>query len=170
VLGMFGAEATYNSRCAPLITRLNRGLFKRGIEERFLTAFYGMLGADGSLTYSNAGHNAPVLLMRHGVRRLETGGTILGLFPQASYEEETVELESGDVLVIFSDGVTEALNGAGEEFGEERLLSCLDANRRRPPVELLDCVFSAVRAFAGNAAQNDDVTAMVLKFTAPTPA
>ena len=80
VLGMFSAEATYQTGAAPLMTRLNHGLFRRAIEARFLTSFYGMLAPDGSLTYCNAGHNAPLLVSASGIRRLETGGVVLGLF------------------------------------------------------------------------------------------
>src|SRR2546423_2382889 len=125
VLGMFSAEAPYQSAAASLITRLNQGLFRRAIEARFLTTFYGMLAPDGRLTYCNAGHNAPILVTKSDVRRLETGGVVLGLFAQASFEEETVALNPGDVIVAFSDGVTEAMNPAGEEFTDERLLKCV---------------------------------------------
>ena len=83
VLGMFSAEATYQAGAAPLMTRLNHGLFRRAIEARFLTSFYGMLSPDGSLTYCNAGHNAPLLVTASGIRRLETGGVVLGLFDTA---------------------------------------------------------------------------------------
>jgi serine phosphatase RsbU (regulator of sigma subunit) len=75
---MFSAEATYQATAAPLMTRLNHGLFRRAIEARFLTSFYGMLGPDGSLMYCNAGHNAPMVVSASGVRRLETGGVVLG--------------------------------------------------------------------------------------------
>ena len=95
VLGMFSAEATYQAGAATLMTRLNHGLFRRAIEARFLTSFYGILGADGLLTYSNAGHNAPLLVAASGIRRLETGGVVLGLFEHASYEEETVSAPAG---------------------------------------------------------------------------
>ena len=88
---MFSAEATYQKGAAPLMTRLNRGLFRRAIEARFLTSFYGMLAPDGSLTYCNAGHNAPLLVSASGIRRLETGGVVLGLFQHAKFEEETVQ-------------------------------------------------------------------------------
>src|SRR5213592_3722452 len=88
VLGMFSAEATYQPGAAPLITRLNHGLFRRAIEARFLTTFYGILGADGSFTYCNAGHNAPLLVTASAIRRLETGGVVLGLFERAAFEEE----------------------------------------------------------------------------------
>ena len=86
------------------------------------------------------------------MKLLETGGLILGMFPQAVYEQETLVLDPGDLLVMYTDGVTEALNPAGEEFGEGRVRSCVDANRHRPPVELLDCLLSEVRGFAAAAA------------------
>ena len=131
---------------APLLVRLNRGLFRRSIEARFLTTFYGILGTDGSLTYSNGGHNAPVLLTNNSVRRLETGGVVLGLFEHASYDEETVSLNRGDVIIAFSDGVSEALNETGDEFTDERLLDSIAAHRGKAPQELLDGVVADVRA------------------------
>jgi sigma-B regulation protein RsbU (phosphoserine phosphatase) len=98
------------------------------------------------------------------MKLLETGGLILGMFPQAVYEQETLALDPGDVLVMYTDGVTEALNPAGEEFGEGRVRDCLDANRSCLPVELLDVLLSEVRSFVGGAAQHDDVTALVLRY------
>jgi sigma-B regulation protein RsbU (phosphoserine phosphatase) len=142
----------------------NEGLLRRSIQSRFATVVYGALERDGRLTYCNAGHNPPVLMGRGGIRRLETGGLILGLFPQAVYEQETLALEPGDLLVLFSDGVTEALDAAGEEFGEERLLACLEANRHCGPQEMLERVLAAVRAFTAGAPQHDDVTALVLRY------
>jgi sigma-B regulation protein RsbU (phosphoserine phosphatase) len=163
-LGMFGAEATYQPSAAPLLVRLNRGLFRRAIEARFLTTFYGMLGTNGSLTYSNGGHNAPVLLTGDNVRRLEAGGVVLGLFEHASYEEETLSLTPGDVIIAFSDGLSEALNEAGEEFTDERLLASIAAHRSEPPQELLDSVVAEVRAFCGGATQSDDMTIVIVRY------
>src|SRR5258707_545483 len=77
-------------------SRLNHGLFRRSIENRFLTTFYGVLAPDGALTFTNGGHNAPVLVSASGVRRLETGGMVLGLFEQSTFDEETVTLSPGD--------------------------------------------------------------------------
>ena len=114
------------------MAHINRTLIRRAIQSRFVTVMYGVLAPDGRLTYCNAGHNPPILVGRSGVRRLETGGLILGLFPHAIYEEETLQLEDGDTLVVFSDGVTEALNAAGDEFGEERLLPCIERAPRQP--------------------------------------
>jgi sigma-B regulation protein RsbU (phosphoserine phosphatase) len=164
VLGMFGAEAAYHTRCAPLVGRLNQGLFRRRIEARFLTAFCGILGADGSLVYSNAGHNAPFLVTRSGVRRLETGGVVLGIFEHSTYEEEALSLEPGDVIIAFSDGVSEALNEVGDEYSDDRLLAAVVANRERTPQELLDALLADVRRFAGAATANDDVTMVVVKY------
>jgi len=163
-LGMFGAEATYQTSAASLLNRLNRGLFRRAIEARFLTTFYGMLRSDGALMYSNGGHNAPILVARDGIRRLEAGGIVLGLFEHASYDEETLRLVPGDFIVVFSDGVSEALNEAGEEFTEERLLASIAAHRDRPPQELLNGVITDVRAFCGRATQSDDMTVVVVQY------
>jgi serine phosphatase RsbU (regulator of sigma subunit) len=164
IQGAFAAQVSSAGSPAALMALVNRTLIRRAIQSRFATVIYGTLSPDGRLTYSNAGHNPPVMMTRNGVRRLETGGLILGLFPQASYEEETIQLASGDTLVIFSDGVTEALNAAGDEFGEERLLESLEACRSLPPEAVLDRILTAVRTFAASAAQNDDVTALVLRY------
>jgi sigma-B regulation protein RsbU (phosphoserine phosphatase) len=146
---------------------VNRTLIRRAIQSRFATVIYGVLAPDGRLTYSNAGHNPPILIGQGGIRRLDTGGLILGLFPQATYDEDTLQLEDGDTLVVFSDGVTEAQNTAGEDFGEERLLRCLQEHRSCSPEVLLDRILATVRTFAASAAQYDDVTALVLRYGTP---
>jgi serine phosphatase RsbU (regulator of sigma subunit)/pSer/pThr/pTyr-binding forkhead associated (FHA) protein len=167
LVGMFSAEAMYHNSAAPVLTRLNRGLLRRGVEARFVTTFYAMLSADGSLTYSNGGHNAPVLVGADSVRRLETGGMVLGLFEHAEFDEETVRLQPGDVVVAFSDGVSEALNEAGEEFTDQRLLESINANRGGAPQQLLDGLLADVRAFCGGATASDDVTIVVVRFDGP---
>jgi serine phosphatase RsbU (regulator of sigma subunit)/pSer/pThr/pTyr-binding forkhead associated (FHA) protein len=164
IQGAFAAQVTSTDSPAALMAHINRTLIRRAIQSRFVTVMYGVLSLDGRLTYSNAGHNPPILIGRNGVRRLETGGLILGLFPHATYEEETLQLEDGDTLVVFSDGVTEALNLAGDEFGEERLLPCVEDQRSSTPEALLDRILATVRTFAASAAQNDDVTALVLRY------
>jgi phosphoserine phosphatase RsbU/P len=162
---MFSAEATYQLGTSPLMTRLNQGVCRRGIEGRFLTAFYGMLAPGGAFTYTNAGHNAPVLVSTSSaVRRLETGGMVLGLFEHAGFEQETVMLSPGDFIVAFSDGVTEALNEAGEEYMDDRLLACIDAHKTKPPQDILAAILADVRTFAGEATPNDDVTVVMVRY------
>jgi serine phosphatase RsbU (regulator of sigma subunit)/pSer/pThr/pTyr-binding forkhead associated (FHA) protein len=167
IQGAFAAQVTSTDSPAALIAHINRTLIRRAIQSRFVTVMYGVLAPDGRLTYCNAGHNPPILMTRGGVRRLDTGGLILGLFPHATYEEETVQLEDGDTLVVFSDGVTEAVDTAGDEFGEQRLLPCIAEHSSSAPGVLLDKILATVRAFSANAAQVDDVTALVLRYRAP---
>jgi serine phosphatase RsbU (regulator of sigma subunit)/pSer/pThr/pTyr-binding forkhead associated (FHA) protein len=165
VLGMFSVEATYNKRPSEVITRLNQGLFRRAIENKFLTTFYGHIARGGAFTYCNAGHNAPILVSASSVRRLETGGTVLGLFELASFEEETLQLQPGDVIIVFSDGVTEAMNAAGEEFTDDGLLASLTAHRGKPPQAVIDGVIADVRKFCGDATQSDDLTILMVRYS-----
>jgi serine phosphatase RsbU (regulator of sigma subunit)/pSer/pThr/pTyr-binding forkhead associated (FHA) protein len=164
VLGMFSAEATYQTSPAAVITRLNLGLFRRAIESRFLTTFYGIMRADGTFTYCNAGHNPPILLSSSGIRRLEAGGVVLGLFEHATFEEETVQLQPGDLIVLFSDGVTEALDPQGEEYTDERLVAAVAAREWSSPQEALDALLADVRAFGGDATQSDDLTMVMVRY------
>jgi serine phosphatase RsbU (regulator of sigma subunit)/pSer/pThr/pTyr-binding forkhead associated (FHA) protein len=164
LLGMFGAESLHTIRPAEMQARMNRGLLRRPVQARFLTSFYGTIDSSGCLTYSNGGHNPPVLLTAEGSRRLDTGGYALGFFEEAAYQEEAIQLSPGDVVVAFSDGVTEAFNEAGEEFTDERLVACLQAKRGQSPEAMLEGILAEVRAFSGNAMPSDDVTIVVVRY------
>jgi sigma-B regulation protein RsbU (phosphoserine phosphatase) len=143
---------------------VNQALIRRSVESRFATAFYAVLAPDGKLTYCNAGHNPPLLIRPSGMERLETGGLILGLFEHATFEQDTLCVAPGDILVIFSDGVTEALSASGEEYGEERLLECAIQFREKSVADLLEGILASVRQFTAGAVQSDDVTALVLRY------
>jgi steroid delta-isomerase-like uncharacterized protein len=162
--GIFTANAQREGTPAALLTLANDALVRRAIEARFATVIYAVLDRRGRLTYCNAGHNPPVLVGRSGARRLDCGGMVVGAFDHATFDDDTQQLEPGDVLVVYSDGVTEARDGSGEEFGEERLLSCVQANRARSPVEIVDSLLSTVQAFSAGAAQSDDLTMLVLRY------
>jgi len=167
VTGMFGAESTYQISPAAVISRINHGLFRRSIENRFLTSFYGVLAPDGALTFTNGGHNAPVLVTSSGIRRLETGGMVLGLFEQSTFEEETVALQPGDFVIVFSDGVTEALNMAGEEYMDERLLASIDRHRKgglESAQRFLENLLADVRAFCDGEMPHDDITLLLVRY------
>jgi sigma-B regulation protein RsbU (phosphoserine phosphatase) len=164
IQGVFAAQASSGSSPAPTLAKVNDAIIRRAIESRFCTAFYAVIRPDGALTYCNAGHNPPIVFTADGVKRLETGGLILGLFEMATFEEETIQLAPGDVLVAFSDGVTEALSATNEEYGEERLLACVGPLRGKPVGEILDAIFASVRDFTTGAVQSDDVTALVLRY------
>jgi len=163
VQGLFGAEAEMTGSPSIVLARVNRALCRRAIAARFVTAFYGEICLDGKLRYCNAGHNPPFLISAAGASRLEAGGSVLGLFEHAAYELGEVDFCANDLLVLFSDGVTEAENADGEEFGDERLAACLEAVRSGSSVAVRDAVQNAVHEFCGATAARDDVTVMVLR-------
>jgi serine phosphatase RsbU (regulator of sigma subunit)/pSer/pThr/pTyr-binding forkhead associated (FHA) protein len=161
----FAAHAPIAADPADLMARLNRALLRRAIEARFATMWYGVLSPDGRLRYSNAGQEPPVVVRAGGVAEsLDVGGPVLGLLGIASYEHAEVQLAPGDLVVIFSDGVTEARDGGNDEYGRERLLDVLSTAHGRPAEDVLHEVLRAVNAFAGAAPQADDITALVLRY------
>jgi sigma-B regulation protein RsbU (phosphoserine phosphatase) len=126
-------------------------------------------GRSGEISYCNAGHNPPLLIRAGGPpenqQELTGGGPILGILGSADYQENRANLGTGDVLVIYSDGVTEASNTSGEEFGVERLASTVWKNRDRPAGEIVDAVNRALAEYTGAAAQSDDITMIVARRT-----
>jgi sigma-B regulation protein RsbU (phosphoserine phosphatase) len=159
--GMFAAYAS--DRPAETLARVNVTLARHFVDNRFATMVYGVLSPEGRLTYCNAGHNPPILFMRGEVRRLEQGGMPLGMFPEAAFLDEALRLAAGDVLLVFSDGVSEAVNGAGDAFGDERITACMQANLGADASVLLERLLAEVQAFSSGAVQQDDVTALVLR-------
>src|SRR5215218_2312614 len=162
--GIFAAQAATSDEPSQTITRVNLALYRRGIESRFVTLMYGVLDHAGNMVYCNAGHNPPLVIGAAGVRRLERGGPIVGLFENATYEEERLTLSPGDWLIVFSDGISEAMSASGDEYGEARIIECVQRNTALDPSRLLEALFSDVRDFARGAAQSDDITAMVLRY------
>jgi sigma-B regulation protein RsbU (phosphoserine phosphatase) len=162
--GIFAAQAAASDTPSQTIARVNLALYKRGIESRFVTLMYGSLEPDARLTYCNAGHNPPLVVGAAGVRRLEVGGPIVGLFEGAVFQEETVVLAPGDWLIVFSDGVSEAMSASGEEYGEERILAVAEKQTSVAPSDMLQAIFADVRAFTKGAAQSDDITVLVLRY------
>jgi sigma-B regulation protein RsbU (phosphoserine phosphatase) len=132
---------------------------------RFTTAFFAELnGVTGSLEYVNAGHNAPILSRASGgVERLEAGGLPLGIDLATRYTGGRLVLEPGDLLVVFTDGMVEAVNRAGDEYGEERLLRKVRASAGASSNAILKSLVADVEAFAGQARQHDDITCLVLR-------
>jgi serine phosphatase RsbU (regulator of sigma subunit) len=165
IQGIFSAQTLFDAPLPVMISSVNRNLVQRGTGNRFVTFFFGILDPDGNCTYVNAGHNPPFLLSRDGsMQELTTGGMVLGLFAGAQYEADTVKLRPDDHLVLFTDGVIEALNTAGEEFGMERLVALLRANAQATTPEILSRLQEAVLSFSAQAPQHDDITMMILGF------
>lgn len=165
VQGIFSAQALLGVPVESLIANVNRNLVRRGTGNRFLTLFFGMLEPDGRLIYTNAGHNPPLLVRADGtMEELTAGGMVLGIFPEASYEAGSARLEPGDHLVLFTDGVVEARNRAGEEFGNERLRALLEIRAGSPSSRIVRCIEEALAEFSADAPQHDDITMMVVGY------
>lgn len=147
---------------ADLIGRIDRHLQKYAATRKFLTCFFGLIEPDtGTLQYVSAGHNPALLRRRSGsIEQIRATGVPMGMFPNAAWREETAVMEPGDLLCVYSDGITEALNAADEEFGIERLSRLLSVDS---PARVCDAVFDAVSAFAGDTSQYDDQTLLLLK-------
>jgi sigma-B regulation protein RsbU (phosphoserine phosphatase) len=142
---------------------VNRLLCRNMISGRFVTFCYVRVDGPGqTISYSVAGHNPPILLRRSGdVIRLTTGGTVLGVFPEVAFEEDTLPLMAGDRLVLFTDGITEARNAAGDEYEDARLIDALRRHRALPASDLQQRLLAEALAFAGGTLQ-DDATLIVL--------
>ena len=157
------AFATEAAHPAELCQQVNRILCGRIAEGRFISFFYCRIDtAMGMLTYSNAGHYRPVVVHADGsVSRLTEGGTVLGVFSDAAYDQATVAITSGDRIVLFTDGVTEARNAADDEFGEDRLIEAAVAHRGCSAPALEARLSQEVATFTGGTLQ-DDATLIVV--------
>jgi serine phosphatase RsbU (regulator of sigma subunit)/pSer/pThr/pTyr-binding forkhead associated (FHA) protein len=151
---------------AELVSRLNRGVAEGNPGNRFVTLFYGVFEpSTRTLTYCNAGHNPPLVIGAGGrTDRLEGGGPVLGLLPSVIYEMKRIRLGVGDVLVLYSDGVTEANQvNSEEEFGEERLARIVHANSSRPTQMILNAIVEELYDWAAGAQFADDVTLLIAR-------
>ncbi|MFZ0687182.1 MAG: SpoIIE family protein phosphatase [Terriglobales bacterium] len=149
---------------AALLTLLNHQLYESTPAAKYATLFLGIYdGATRRLTYANGGHLQPILISEDGSSQLlECGGTVVGLFDNLSFPEATVQLRPGDVLIAYSDGVTEPENDYGE-FGEDRLIQLVSANRHLPLERITEIVVAAVADWIGDNEQPDDVTLVLAR-------
>lgn len=167
--GMLRSHAFQRAEAvAELISDMNQLLCASSDQNRYATFFYGLYNdSTRCLTYVNAGHNPPIIIRpsqnSSETLRLEEGGLVIGLFKNASYQKAGVQLSKGDVLLLFTDGVSEAMNVRGEEFTEDRLVSLVRGNVQLSAVSLRDLILEQVNSFAGQAPQHDDLTLVVVK-------
>lgn len=147
------------------IKRSNKLLFRSTDPGKFATLFYGVLDFEkNEFFYCNAGHDRPFLFAGgKDPARLDVGGIVLSCMEEFSYEEAVVPFRPGDSLVVFSDGITEARNEVGEEYGEERLAALLRSSLGESAKAMIDRVIDAVRQHAGDCPQTDDMTVVVIK-------
>jgi sigma-B regulation protein RsbU (phosphoserine phosphatase) len=162
-IGEAGCDELFHSP-GRILSLLNRHLFRSTQPEKYATLFLAHYDAVSSvLTYSNAGHLPPVVLGMDGsVQRLDRGGTVVGLIDGMQYQEGRVKLRSGDILVAYSDGVTEPENDFGE-FGEERLIEVVKRYKDQPLHVISSQVMHALDAWIGAEEQPDDITLVLAR-------
>jgi sigma-B regulation protein RsbU (phosphoserine phosphatase) len=158
-----------NLKIISTVEKLNKVINRSTLATRFISLFYGELEKSGNFIYCSAGH-PPALFFRDGsFALLEMGGMVLGPDPDARYERGYVVMRPGNVVVIYSDGITEATDTREEQFGIERLKEIVAANRELSAKALVDLIFQSVEAYSGRARPADDQTVVVLRLPQPHP-
>ncbi|OGU71246.1 MAG: hypothetical protein A2V93_12775 [Ignavibacteria bacterium RBG_16_34_14] len=151
--------------CKSCVSFANEMLFRNTAPNKFATLFYGIIDiSKNELIYCNGGHNNPFYFTRDNkLTPLDKGGLIVGIMPGVPYEEETIPFHPGELLVIYSDGITEAMNNTEEEFGEQRLIDLILQNRNESPLKLIEIIIKNIQEFSGNQSQMDDITLVIIK-------
>lgn len=159
------AEIRNNYAIREIVGKVNNVILEMTPKDIFITAFYAVLDAPNRIfTFSNAGHNPPLLLRASGeVERLSEGGPLMGVIKDANYDERPLHLKSGDLLIMYTDGITEAMHEGGEEFGEERLIRFAQKHRNESAREIIHQIHAEVIEFSEKHLPNDDITLIVIK-------
>jgi sigma-B regulation protein RsbU (phosphoserine phosphatase) len=155
-----------------LMSHLNRLIYEASAVNRYATFFFGIFDPRARrLQYVNAGHNPPVLVRPSAIGsyewiRLDCGGPVVGLLPEASYEQGAVSVQVGDLLVAYTDGISEAMNTAEEEWGEEAMVLAAQQASAESADGIAKAIFAKADVFAGGAPQHDDMTVLVMRYSA----
>ncbi len=159
------ARADYD--LSGLMANVNHMVYEASASNRYATFFYSQYDPESRLlTYVNAGHNPPIILKsttNHQVKKLETGGTVIGLLEHVRYAQDQVKLEAGDVLIAYTDGITESMNPDDEEWGEKRFMAAVESAMGASAAEIAASIMSAAIQFAAGAPQHDDMTLVILR-------
>jgi len=149
---------------ATLVTRLNRQLYASTPAEKYATFYCAVYDDRNSrLSYTNAGHLAPILIRNGEALRLESNGTVVGIFPEYPFEQATIDLQSGDLLAVFTDGITESEDARDEQFGDERLIELLKNNSGKPLDDIIQLVMVTVGKWAHDPSARDDITVLLAR-------
>jgi sigma-B regulation protein RsbU (phosphoserine phosphatase) len=166
--GAFAAVAAGSPDLEELFRRVNDFLCERTPVEMFATVFYGVLNRNGRFSFVSAGHPPSLILRANGnIERLDSPNFPLGLFAGAPFGVDSARLEPGDILVIYSDGVTESQNSHNELFGEARLTALLEGRAGQRARDISAAIISGINDFVGGAPQADDLTLIVVRFGPP---
>lgn len=149
---------------ARMVSELNQQLYATTAPEKYATFFFSLYDEQsGMLTYTNAGHLPPILFRKDKSQLLDVNGTVMGAFPLSRYEESALQMESGDLLVCYTDGITEPENAYGEMFGEERLIDVVSRNIDRDEGRIMEQIMDAVHHWTGSPELQDDMTVLLAR-------
>jgi serine phosphatase RsbU (regulator of sigma subunit) len=169
VQGVVHGSSRHSLETSWLMTTLNECILARGNETRFVTAFLANLDSAGCLRYTNAGHNPPLLIHQDGqITQLSEGGLLLGFVKAAGYAQSSAQLAPGDALVLYTDGVTDAMNADEETFGMPRLLEWAGCQAGKSAAEVQKSLLAALKQFCGRTRKADDLSLLVIRYKGQT--
>lgn len=159
------SRAIYDHNPANVVCAINNLIYINSMSNKYATHCYGIINSrERTFVYTNAGHNPPLLRRNNGQwEELTIGGMVVGLFDNQEYEQAEIIMEPGDILIIFTDGVSEAMNQIGEEFGEDRLKETLVKNKELTAPKICDAIYNEIMAFEEGTERHDDLTLLVIK-------
>ncbi|HWR83284.1 MAG TPA: PP2C family protein-serine/threonine phosphatase, partial [Candidatus Deferrimicrobium sp.] len=165
IQAMVRSEVNNGSPISAMLKNVNKQILRSTSAEKFATLFYGELDtADARFCYANAGHNYPILVRRSGqVELLKDGGPVIGAFPHMEYKSSTVQLEPEDILFLFTDGLSEALNAEDHEYGEQRISDMLVRHRNKGPQEIVNEILNDMYTHDPSDPPRDDTTIIAIK-------
>ncbi len=152
-------------RCDDCLAHINALMYNSTESTKFATFFYGVVEPGSkTLNYANGGHDAPILLRKgQEAEFMNSTGLLLGVMAETEYTEASIQLESGDLFILYTDGITEAMNAQEEEFGLEKLVKIAIQNRERPADEIKEEILAQVKTHANGISQSDDITLLIIK-------
>jgi sigma-B regulation protein RsbU (phosphoserine phosphatase) len=147
------------------MSNVNVSMCENSEDDKYATIFYARLNMTATLlSFISAGHNNPILLRKDGdIEIFKTEDIPIGIYPDYHFNEKIVEISSGDTLIVYSDGIIEAINNDEEQFGEQRLLEIIETNRQSEPAQIIEKIFNGVNNFSQNVQQSDDQTLLIIK-------
>ncbi len=164
--GAADTDSNESSSVAGVVKRINEQIYRHTSANKFASFFYGVYDDRlPSLTYCNAGHNPPLYFNQGVCRRLSSGGTVVGIFSDAEYEQETIALHAGDLFLAYTDGIIESVNEYGEEFGEDRLIELVERNCTLSAEGLQKMIVERVLEWSFEEERDDDMTLIVAKIS-----
>ena len=166
---LFRSISAHEEQPEEIVSLMNKAFTEQNTQNMFLTLFLGVLDlTTGRLDYCNAGHNAPVLLSGNGQPNLDVLANLpLGIVADFPYQAQSVQLSRGDLLFLYTDGLTEAENINHDQFGEQRMIDTLTSLNTTRPRNVADAMLAAVSAFVGDAEQSDDLTMLAIRYQTP---